>query len=172
MQRTTKVYSGELTFSDLALEGMDGVQGARAAFKGLTVWLRKKARQEGWAYDFRLSLSTSKPSIFRRRPARIHGHFIFIGNPGTTIAKFIKKYWHHRYGMVSLERLGTAEDVRRKTKYIDLQADFTWKQKLGAELLGGGLSDALHEAVPETNHRLESEHLSRFARPEHYVLDI
>lgn len=157
MFRSTTVYSGELTFREVALETLGGVRGAKYALKTLTVWLRKKAKQEGWVYDFRLTLSTSKPGIYNRKPARVHAHFIIIGNPGTTIAQFIQSYWHQRYGMVNLERLTTVDDIRRKTDYIDRQADFTWHQKLNIGQIGEELETILDRAALETNQGLESE---------------
>ena len=154
MQRAMTAYTGELTFNETALELMRDAKEVKRAFKNLTVWLRKKAKKEGWSYDLHLCLSQSKPYSDRQVHARLHGHFLLVGKPGTTIAQAIRDYWASRYGYVKLEKLVTDGDIRGKQAYMDSQAEFTWEQQIGIESLDGGLSRALQDMDDDDSRRL------------------
>lgn len=139
MQRATTIVTVELTFARLTEKAV-----LQAATKSLLVSLRKKAVKEGWIYDIWISLSISEAHTARIQMARPHIHLIIMGNPGSTISKYITKYWRKRHGKITASaKLTEPSDVNGKYQYIIEQAEFMWKQHHQLAKLDGGLQAIL-----------------------------
>jgi hypothetical protein len=60
-------------------------------------------------------------SFFRKkRRERLHIHLLIVGEPGSTIAEYITRYWEMRHGLVSKKKFGF-DDVNWLEEYFDSQ---------------------------------------------------
>lgn len=103
---------------------------ARRLVKRLANALRDKARKEGWKYIFWLRFCNIDPRSGKQNA--LHVHLVITGNPGCTIAKWMKSYWELRNGYVHSKKIRNAGGFAKVNAYIDKQSvGRPWKQNLG-----------------------------------------
>ena len=103
MKRKTGEYGLYLTYDDNkcninSVSENKYITITKKQLNSLLVSLRNKAKKENWVYKIWVCASVhGKDGVFK---TALHVHICIFGNPSATIAKWVKAYWHKRYGFV------------------------------------------------------------------------
>jgi hypothetical protein len=128
MERLTTDYGVVLTYRDSVLNEIDEQDYVSVTKEQLNIMLealRKQAKRNGWKYNLMLCPSISNPRNMKKE--RLHIHVIVRGNPGATIIKWLKKYWHKKYGIVNVKKLYNSSGF---AGYMKSQAMYTINRSL------------------------------------------
>lgn len=93
--------------------------------KNLLNSLRKTAKNKEWEY--KITVAKSNFDAKKGKRVRLHYHIYVLGNPATSIIRYIKQYWETReYGNAKyIEKVRNTEGY---LIYIKLQSSNIWEQ--------------------------------------------
>ncbi len=103
----------------------DFAQLTRRHLKALSASLRKEARKNNWSYHVLIGPSMTDPRTGKK--VRLHVHAYIEANPGATVTKWMRQYWHARHGIVNSRKC--EEETDQLICYIRSQALYVWENE-------------------------------------------